>query len=535
MVAKRAKFLGWGYEGEGLTPDEEVMVLGRYAERFGLDGFERIPAPTPDQVDLHGPRIEVPAKLKDICSAGDFDRLTHTYGKSFPDYVRIYDKDFTNAPDMVAFAKSEDDVDAVLDWATGANVAVIPYGGGSTVVGGIEPAVGGKFAGTVSLDLNGLDQVLEIDKTSRAARMQGGIRCPDIEAGLRPHGLTMRHFPQSFDLATLGGMIATRSGGHFATVYTHIDDFVESTRMLTPAGAMESRRLPGSGAGPSPDRLAIGSEGALGIITEAWMRLQDRPNQRRSTAINFDTFERAVEAVRQLTQSGLFPSNVRLLDRMEAMLNGAGDGSHDVVVLGFESADHAVDAWMDRGLAICRELGGTYDEAASKAADSNTSGAAGAWRAAFIKMPHFRDALISAAVISDTFETAITWDKFHGFHENVTAAAKQAIEDVTGRAGIVTCRFTHAYPDGAAPYFTFQAVGKHGGLVEQWLEIKQRASDAIIDNGGTITHHHAVGRDHMPWYERQRPEVFGLALQGAKDKLDPAGILNPGVIVPLAK
>ncbi|MFP6749926.1 MAG: FAD-binding oxidoreductase [Alphaproteobacteria bacterium] len=535
MTAKRPKFCGWGYEGEGLTPDEHEMVLGRYAERFGLDGFARIEQPTPDQIDLHPARIEAPAKLADFCSGGDFDRLTHTYGKSFPDYVRIYDKDFTNAPDIVAHAKEEDHVEAVLDWATGANVAVIPFGGGSSVVGGIEPAVGGNYAGTLSLDLTGLDQILEIDKTSRAARMQGGIRCPDIENGLRPHGLTMRHFPQSFDLATLGGMIATRSGGHFATLYTHIDDFVESTRMMTPAGIMESRRLPGSGAGPSPDRLAIGSEGSLGIITEAWMRLQDRPNQRRSTAINFDSFERAVEAVRQLTQSGLFPANVRLLDRMEALLNGAGDGSHDVVVLGFESADHAVDAWMERGLAICDELGGKYDVEASKAADSNTSGAAGAWRAAFIKMPHFRDALISAAVISDTFETAITWDKFHGFHENVKAAAEQAIREVTGREGIVTCRFTHAYPDGAAPYFTFQAVGRHGALLEQWHEIKARASDAIIEHGGTITHHHAVGRDHMPWYLRQRPEVFGLALQGAKDRLDPAGILNPGVIVPLAK
>ncbi|MBC8239421.1 MAG: FAD-binding protein, partial [Alphaproteobacteria bacterium] len=198
MAAKRAKFLGWGYEGEGLTPDEEVMVLGRYAERFGLDGFERIAAPTPDQVELHGPRVGIPAALKGICSVADFDRLTHTYGKSFPDYVRIYDKDFTNAPDIVAFATSENDVNDVLDWATGANVAVIPFGGGSSVVGGIEPAVGGSFAGTLSLDLNGLDQILEIDKTSRAARMQGGIRCPDIEAGLRPHGLTLRHFPQSF-------------------------------------------------------------------------------------------------------------------------------------------------------------------------------------------------------------------------------------------------------------------------------------------------------------------------------------------------
>ena len=258
MIAKRPKFCGWGYEGDGLTQEEREMVLGRYAERFGLEGFENfINTPSPDQVDLHTSGIEIPAALAGFSSTANIDRLTHTYGKSFPDYVRIYDKNFTNAPDIVAYATSEDQVDAVLDWATNANVAVIPFGGGSSVVGGIEPAVGSKFAGTLSLDLTGLNQILEIDKTSRAARMQGGIRCPDIENGLRPHGLTMRHFPQSFDLATLGGMIATRSGGHFATLYTHIDDFVESTRMITPAGVMESRRLPGSGAGPSPDLSLI--------------------------------------------------------------------------------------------------------------------------------------------------------------------------------------------------------------------------------------------------------------------------------------
>jgi alkyldihydroxyacetonephosphate synthase len=289
--------------------------------------------------------------------------------------------------------------------------------------------------------------------------------------------------------------------------------------------------LPGSGAGPSPDRLMIGSEGALGIITEAWMRLQDRPTQRASTAVAFADFKNAVEAVRQLTQSGLFPANVRLLDQNEAFLNGAGDGQHTIVVLGFESADHPVDAWMDRALAICKELGGKFDLAAAKDGEGHRSGAAGAWREAFIKMPHFRDALISAAVISDTFETAITWDRFHNFHENVTAATEAAIVEATGKPGIVTCRFTHAYPDGAAPYYTFQALGRHGNLIEQWQRIKKGAADAVIEYGGTITHHHAVGRDHMPWYEQQRPDLFGLALKGAKEKLDPAGILNPGVVI----
>jgi len=531
MAARRVKLCGWGYEGDGLTPDEEKLVLGRYAERFGLDGFERIAQPQVEAIELHKSRIEPPQKLASICTTETYDRLVHTYGKSFPDYVRIYDSDFTNAPDIVAYARSETDVVDVLEWATGANVAVIPFGGGSSVVGGVEPAVGGGYAGTLSLDLTGLDQIVEVDKTSRAARMQGGIRCPALEAGLKSHGLTMRHFPQSFDMATLGGMIATRSGGHFATLYTHIDDFVESTRTVTPAGIMESRRLPGSGAGPSPDRMMIGAEGALGVITEAWVRLQDRPTFRASTAVAFASFENGVEAVRQLTQSGLHPANVRLLDPGEAVLNGAGDGNDTIVVLAFESADHPVDAWMERGLQICRELGGKFDADAAKNPEGHTEGAAGAWRNAFIKMPHFRDALISVAVISDTFETAVTWDRFHHFHDNVKAATEKAIEEVTGQKGVVTCRFTHAYPDGAAPYFTFQAVGRHGALLDQWNFIKQKASDAVIDYGGTITHHHAVGRDHMPWYRRQRPQLFGAALEGAKEKLDPAGIMNPGVIV----
>ena len=532
MAEKALKFCGWGYVGEGLTPEEEAMVLGRYGERFGVASFERIPMPEAEEIALPTPKVALPAKLAGLASGTPYDRLTHTYGKSFPDYIRIYDKNFANAPDIVAYASSEEDVVAVLDWATGANVAVIPFGGGSSVVGGIEPAVGSAFAGTVSLDLTRLDKVLEIDKVSRAARMQGGIRCPAIEAGLKPEGLTMRHFPQSFAMATLGGMIATRSGGHFATLYTHIDDFVESTRMVTPSGIMESRRLPGSGAGPSPDRLAIGSEGSLGIITEAWVRLQDRPTYRASTAIDFPDFTAAAEAVRQLTQSGLYPANVRLLDNTEAEMNGAGDGSHAVVVLAFESADHPVEPWMARGLEICRDCGGRYDAEAAKDPEGHTSGAAGVWRNAFIKMPHFRDSLISAAVISDTFETAVTWDQLHHFHENVMAATEAAILEVTGKPGVVSCRFTHAYPDGAAPYYTFQALGRHGAMLEQWTAIKQAASNAIIEYGGTITHPHAVGRDHMPWYTRQRPALFGTALKAAKQALDPAGILNPGVIVP---
>ena len=534
MTARRLKFWGWGYEDERVGDDEERHVLEAWAGRLGVDAgaFERLPVPAAGDIEFGDPRVGPPPRLDNICSTDAYDRLLHTYGGSFPDSARAFMKDFANAPDFVAHPRTEEDVIAVLDWATGAGVAVIPFGGGSSVAGGVEPAVGGTFNGAISLDLGGLDRVLEIDKTSRAARIQAGIFGPALEAALKPEGLTLRHFPQSFAYSTLGGWIATRAGGHFATLYTHIDDFVESVRTVTPAGVMESRRLPGSGAGPSPDRLMIGSEGALGVITEAWMRLQDRPTQRAATSIFFADIHAGAEAIRAVGQAGLYPSNLRLLDPLEAKITGAGDGTRALAVLAFESADHPVDAWMGRALEIVADHGGDFDANEAANPDAHASGPAGAWRAAFIRMPHYREFLTANAVINDTFETAITWDRFRAFHDDVKAATEAAIEEATGRPGVITCRFTHVYPDGPAPYFTYHGMGRHGALLEQWRHIKGRASDAVIAGGGTITHHHAVGRDHMPWYRRQRPELFGEALAAAKARLDPAGILNPGVIVP---
>ena len=531
MTAKQLKIIGWGYEGDEITPDEHAMITTRFSERFEGD-FEIRQPPTEDAIALHPPRLEIPAALAPFASSAKRDRLVHTYGKSFPDYARQFEGDFSPAPDIVAFARSEADIEAVYEHAAGANVAVIPFGGGTSVCGGIEPAVGSSYNGTISLDLTGLDKVLEIDKTSRAARIQGGIRVPAMEAELKPHGLTLRHFPQSMELATLGGMIATRSGGHFATLHTHIDDFVESIRMVTPAGTMESRRLPGSGAGPSPDRLMIGSEGALGIITEAWMRLQDRPSHRGGTAVLFDDVMQGAEAVRTICQAALYPANLRLLDAAEAYNNGFGDGKQSVVILAFESNDHPVGPWLDRALEICRDFGGSYDDDTARSGEGHRAGAAGAWRQAFIRMPYWKKTIVGMGVITDTFETAITWERFPAFYQAVMAATEAAAREVTGQPGSVSCRFTHCYPDGPAPYFSFQAKGRHGALAEQWRAIKSKAFDAVIAHGGTITHHHAVGRDHMPWYSRQRPDLFAEALAGAKRRLDPKGILNPGVLLP---
>ncbi|MEZ5933802.1 MAG: FAD-binding oxidoreductase [Alphaproteobacteria bacterium] len=527
MSIRRLKWWGWGYEGDGLSAAEALRLKGVYRERFGIDVEEAAP-PAIDSIALRPGRLAPPSALAGICSDEPYDRLLHSYGKSYPDSVKVFSRDFECAPDIVARPASEKDVQAVLDWASDAGAAVIPFGGGSSVVGGVEPAVGEGFAGTVSLDLKGLNRLLELDPESRAAKFEAGILGPDLEASLKPHGLTLRHFPQSFEVSTLGGWIATRSGGHFATLYTHIDDLVESTRSVTPAGVIESRRLPGSGAGPSPDRLMIGSEGALGVITEAWIRLQKRPVFKAGAAVGFPDIKAGAEAIRAVAQAGLYPSNLRMIDANEAHVNGVNDGEEALVVLAFEGADHPLDASMARAVELMQDFGGRVH------ADA---GAAERWRTAFIRMPYARESLTPAGVINDTFETAITWDSFSDFHDHVKHATEEAIREATGAAGLVTCRFTHIYPDGPAPYFTFHAKARTGfepaALLEQWRHIKTRASDALIEAGGTITHHHAVGRDHMPWYERQRPDLFGAALEAAKRRLDPAGILNPGVIVPL--
>jgi alkyldihydroxyacetonephosphate synthase len=529
MGERRRKHWGWGFEDQQPSTAQlrdSALALGAH---LGFAPAEMEAPVALDAVRLAPPRVRAPAALAGICVADVHSRASHALGKSYLDVVRGFRGRFEHPPDLVARPRDEVDLERLLEWCASEHVAAIPFGGGTSVVGGVTPLVPDGYNGAVSIDLRALDRVLDLDEVSRAACIQAGALGPGLEAQLGARGLTLRHFPQSFEYSTLGGWIATRAAGHFATLWTHIEDFVESVRAITPTGAWESRRLPGSGAGVSPDRMLAGSEGTLGVITQAWVRVQPRPSHRRSAGVRFESFLAGAECVRAISQAGLHPSNCRLLDAGEAALTMAGDGSSALLVLGFESSDHSVQETAARALALCAEHGGVSSQEREQAGGG--SDAVSSWRDAFLGAPYVRDTLVAMGVLAETFETAITWERLPAFHERVSAATEQAVREVCGEQGRVFCRFTHVYPDGPAPYFTVLAPARRGAEVEQWVAIKRAASEAILAAGGTITHHHAVGRDHRPWYDRQRPEPFAAALRGAKLAVDPAGIMNPGVLI----
>ena len=530
----RRSFWAWGNEDREPTSADYAAMAQRIHQRYGATVAPPTP-PAEADLDLRPPRILPHPLVAEFCSTDEHDRAAHNYGRSFRDRVRAFNLQFPNPPDVIAYPRTESELITVLDWCSNSNIVAIPYGGGSTVVAGVEPP---EANAVVTIDLTRLDQVLEIDDTSRAARIQAGVLGPALESQLRPHGYTLRHFPQSFEFSTLGGWIATRSGGHYATNHTHIDDFVESVRMVTLSGVWESRRLPGSGAGPSPDRMVIGSEGILGVITEAWMRIQARPRFRASAGIVFDGMAAASNGARLIAQAKQWPANLRMLDPAEAEDFAGLDGRRALLIVGFESAELPQGENIRQAVAIARDAGGLIDEGAIVIADAAESagstagrqGAVGSWRNSFINAPYERNATIGFGIVAETLETSITWDRWPAMDEMVRSALQDALQRTCG-GGRVSCRFTHVYPDGPAPYYTFEGLGQVGGELEAHAEIKQAASDAVMAAGGTITHHHAVGRSHRPWYDGQRPDPFAEALRSVKKTVDPNGILNPGVLI----
>ncbi|MFE9808664.1 FAD-binding oxidoreductase [Streptomyces sp. NPDC005548] len=516
---------GWGY-ADAHPGDAECVAMGAL-----LPGTRPHPLPIPQVADLAigRPAVTPPASLAHLVGADPDVRAAHAMGKAYRDVIRALRGRPGRIPDLVARPTDDQEVADLLDWAGEQGVAVVPFGGGSSVVGGVEYR-GDTHRAVLSLDLTSMDRVLEIDAAGRSARIQAGALGPVLEGQLRPHGLTLRHFPQSFEFSTLGGWLATRAGGHYATGRTHIDDFVQSMNVVTPAGVSTSWRLPASGAGPSPDRLFLGSEGALGVITEAWMRLQERPRHKASTSVAFAEFHEALDAVRAIAQSDLAPANCRLLDSGEALLSGASHDGSAVLVLGFESATAPVDDRLGAALAMAHAHGGRGGTATTDRATTADS-AVGHWRSAFLRMPYLRDGLARMGAVVETFETAATWDRIPGLIDAVRTEVGAAAVKATGHPATINCRLTHVYPDGAAPYFTVAVAGRPGEEIEVWDDIKAVAGDVLHRHRATITHHHAVGRDHRASYDLQRPEPFAKVLRAAKEALDPHHILNPGVLV----
>ena len=524
-MSKRLNPVGWGYLEDALSEAERKSVMKVAGSFFGGKHLEPRPAPKPADIVLPASRIAIPSALAALTSAEHDTRLLHARGRSFRDLASLRGSALTDVPDAVATPRSQDELDRVMAWAQAQRYALIPYGGGSSVVGGINAEGMAGFDGVVTLSLRGLNAVLDVDTRSRTVHAQAGILGPDLDAALKPHGMAVRHFPQSYFHSTLGGWVATRGAGHFSTGLAKIEDRVQALGVTLPDGRrVETRRLPASSVGPDPNRLWCGSEGTLGVITDVHLRCVGLPKERVGAGVRFKTFEASLEAARALLQAGIYPTQLRILDPYEHLLSRAFSGkaaTGALMVLAFESAGAPLAETFAAAQDICRAQGG---EVQVKDAEE----AVGDWKNTFFRQPYIRDALMDYGIISDTFETAVPWSAVPAFYHAVREATLKAVQKTCG-FGMVSTRSTHAYTDGLCLYFAFFGPGRHGSLVDQWWEIKNAASEAVIAHGGTLSHHHAMGRDHARYARAEIPAPFRAAIRAAKRELDPQGLLNPGL------
>jgi alkyldihydroxyacetonephosphate synthase len=528
---------GWGDPSRSVTLGEE----GRDFLRAELGEAEAWPSVPIEHVRLPE-AAPVPAAV--LAAAGDGavrtdheTRLRHAAGRSYPDLARLRNGALELAPDAVIKPAGAAAVAAVLEACTSERVAVVPFGGGTSVVGGLD-ASRGDCRAAISLDLGELREIA-VDRTSLTATLGAGLRGPEAEKRLRERGLTLGHFPQSFEWASVGGFAATRSAGQASSGYGRFDALVASLAIATPIGELRTRATPHTAAGPSLRELALGSEGTLGVITEVTARVRIAPETTRYEAWIAPDFESGCELVRSLAQSDILPDVIRLSDREETRLSlaMAGDGlgrraldaylrvrrraDGCIVICGWEGEREAV---ARRRALAARVLRGDGAAALGRAPGE-------AWRRGRYDGPYLRDALLEAGYMAETLETAHQWSRLTELYSAVGAALKEALRG-QGTPGLVLCHVSHAYPDGASLYFTFLARRLPGGELDQWRAAKRAASEAIVEAGGTITHHHAIGRDHAPYMRAEVGDLGLEALRAVKERLDPAGIMNPGKLLP---
>jgi alkyldihydroxyacetonephosphate synthase len=538
------RWWGWGDPSHpaGLPPH----ALPFLQDVLGTRGRARPPVAL-EHVKLSAPALEQQtlARLREIVGSENVredhsERVVHAAGKGYPDLIRLRAGEPEEAPDAVVLPGSHEEVRAVLALCVRASVAVVPFGGGTSVVGGVAP-LRGAHDGVLALDMRRLGAILGLDRESLTVAVQGGVRAPALERYLAARGLTLGHFPQSFEYVSLGGCAATRSAGQASSGYGSIEKMLLGLRVAAPAGDIALPAVPASAAGPGLRGLLIGSEGTLGVISELSLRVRPAPGERIYEGVFFESFASGVQALRALSQNHALPEVARLSDehetRMSLALAGSGGAKGRLgraylglrgyregclAILGFEGAAEEVALRRHRALALVRREGGlTVGRSPGRA-----------WLAGRFSAPYLRDELLTHGVMVETLETATQWSNLVRLHGLVGRAIGAALS-ACGTPGLVMCHVSHLYETGASLYFTFLARRREEDEIGQWRTVKEAASRAIVDRGGTITHHHAVGRDHARWMGAEVGAAGLGALRALKADLDPAGIMNPGKLLPM--
>lgn len=530
---------GWGRSENRPALGEAQRAL--VAEEIG--STEGAPAVRLEDVALPAPEplpdsVARAAGGEDAVSAGHEDRVRHAAGKSYPDLWRVRNGSLDGAPDAVLAPASPAQVAATLDACSREGVAVVPFGGGSSVVGGVEP-LRGEHGRLVSLDLTSMRDV-QIDERSQTARLGPGLRGPEAEAALNAAGYTLGHFPQSFMYATIGGFAATRSAGQASSGYGRFDALVSAITMQTPTGEITTLETPHTAAGPALRELIVGSEGTLGVITDVTVRIRPLPTERRYEGWFAESFEAGFDLARSLAQLGTLPDVFRLSDRDETRvslamsgleglkrsifegylrLRGRGDGC--MVIAGWEGDRESVGRRREVSAGVMRRAGAVPLGRAPGEA----------WEHGRYEGPYLRDLLMDEGLMVETLETSHTYTRLQELYTGVRTALADAMS-AQGHPGVVMCHVSHVYRDGASLYFTFLSGRKAGAELEQWRAVKTAACEAIVAAGGTITHHHAVGTDHAPYMPAEIGAQGIEALRAIKERFDPAGIMNPGKLIP---
>jgi alkyldihydroxyacetonephosphate synthase len=525
------KWNAWGDPAEAKPLSESIRSLLKQA--LGVEDSTTAEL-EPEQVRLR-PSALSPADREGLaaivgaeyCGIDDRARLLRAGGKSTLDLLRRKDSGVQDAPDAVLLPGSEDAIAAILRYCADHSIAIVPFGGGTSVVGGLDP-IRGDFKAVISLDLRRLNRLHSLDAMSGEAELDAGLTGPDAERLLGERGFSLGHFPQSFQFATIGGFAATRSSGQDSAGYGRFNDMVRGLRTVTPAGVLDLGRAPESAAGPDLRQLMIGSEGVFGIITRVRVRVHPVPEATRYEAWSFPDFAIGADALRAVVQAGTGPTVIRLSDEAETGVNLATTESigEDSVTGGclaitvFEGTEAHVESRHAETRALLEAKGGmSLGEAPVRAWEHGRFGA-----------PYLRDSLLSAGALCETLETATNWSNVPALKTAVTEALTSALAE-SGTPALVLCHISHVYPTGASLYFTVVA-GQRGNPIEQWRKAKAAASDAMMRTGATITHHHAVGADHRPWMRDEVGDLGVAVLRAVKATLDPAGILNPGKLIP---